>query len=316
MGLHDLETMQEVENAVHGVNSNAIIYGEGWTMGNTIDGSAQANQTQIGKIKPLEGAIGGIAVFNDAIRDGLKGSVFMTESKGYISGAGAGTFPGVLFGIRGGSGTGAGWKVNNSMVVNYMSAHDNNTLWDKLAISNGDDSIEDRLAMNRLGATILMCSKGAVFFQAGEEMLRSKPKGDGTFDENSYKSSDEINNIRWDVLKEGNIEYGMVEYYKGLIQMRKEFSIFKTNNTAVSGKTITDGGGRATVSIDNHMGGKALMVMNPTGEEMTYTIDASWNMICNGSVAGAESLGVVSGEITIPAYSAVVLVNDWVINNK
>ena len=316
MGLHDLETMQKVENAVHGVNSNAIIYGEGWTMGNTIDGSAQANQTQIGKIKPLEGAIGGIAVFNDAIRDGLKGSVFMTESKGYISGAGAGTFPGVLFGIRGGSGTGAGWKVNNSMVVNYMSAHDNNTLWDKLAISNGDDSIEDRLAMNRLGATVLMCSKGAVFFQAGEDMLRSKPKGDGTFDENSYKSSDEINNIRWDVLKEGNIEYGMVEYYKGLIQMRKEFSIFKTNNTAVSGKTITDGGGRATVSIDNHMGGKALMVMNPTGEEMTYTLDASWNMICNGSVAGAESLGVVSGEITIPAYSAVVLVNDWVINNK
>ena len=58
------------------------------------------------------------------------------------------------------------------------------------------------------------------------------------------------------------------------------------------------------------------MVMNPTGEEMTYTLDASWNMICNGSVAGAESLGVVSGEITIPAYSTVVLVNDWVINNK
>ena len=316
MGLHDLQTMQEVENAVHGVNPNAIIYGEGWTMGHTIDGSAQANQTQIGKIKPLEGAIGGIAVFNDAIRDGLKGSVFMIESKGYISGAGAGTFPGVLFGIRGGSGTGAGWKVNNSMVVNYMSAHDNNTLWDKLAISNGNDSVEDRLAMNRLGATILMCSKGAVFFQAGEEMLRSKPKADGTFDENSYKSSDEINNIKWDVLKEGNIEYGMVKYYKGLIQMRKAYSIFTTNNTAVSGGAIKDAGGRATVSIDNHMGGKAFMIFNPTGEEMTYTLDASWNMICNGSVAGAESLGVVSGEITIPAYSAVVLVNDWVLNNK
>ena len=87
MGLHDLETMKEVEAAVHAINPEAIIYGEGWTMGSTIDGSPMANQSNISKITPLEGAIGGIAVFNDAIRDGLKGSVFPSDSKGYISGA-------------------------------------------------------------------------------------------------------------------------------------------------------------------------------------------------------------------------------------
>ena len=315
MGLHDLATMQKVENAVHGVNPEAIIYGEGWTMGNTIDGSAQANQTNISKIVPLDGAIGGIAVFNDAIRDGLKGSVFMSDSPGYISGGGSGTFAGVLFGIRGGSGTGASWSVKNAMVINYMSAHDNNTLWDKLAISNPDDSIEDRMAMNRLGATVLFISKGAVFFQAGEEMLRSKPTEDGDFDENSYKSSDEVNNIRWDLLKEGNIEYEMAQFYKGLIQMRKAYSIFTTNNTAVSGQTIAKGNGRATVTIDNHMGGKAFIIMNPTAEAMTYELDGSWHMLSDGSTAGAESLGVVSGEITIPAYSAIVLVNDWIISH-
>ncbi|MBQ8414946.1 MAG: type I pullulanase [Clostridia bacterium] len=315
MGLHDLATMQKVENAVHAVNPEAIIYGEGWTMGNTIDGSAQANQTQISKIVPLEGALGGIAVFNDAIRDGLKGSVFMTDSKGYISGAGAGTFPGVLFGIKGGSGTGASWKVKNAMVINYMSAHDNNTLWDKLAISNPDNTVEERLAMNRLGATILFISNGAVFFQAGEEMLRTKPTEDGGFDENSYKSSDEVNNIKWDVLKEGNIEYDMVEFYKGLIRMRKAHSIFTTNNSAIIGSTIENGGGKAYVEIDNHRGGKAFILLNPTAEEMTYELNGTWNMVCNGSVAGAESLGTVSGEITVPAYSAIVLVNDWVMNN-
>ena len=69
MGLHDLATMQEVENAVHAINPEAIIYGEGWTMGSTIDGSPMANQGQISKIEPLEGAIGGIAVFNDTIRE-------------------------------------------------------------------------------------------------------------------------------------------------------------------------------------------------------------------------------------------------------
>ena len=70
MGLHDLETMKEVEAAVHAVNSEAIIYGEGWTMGATIDSSPQANQSNISQIKPTGDAIGSVAVFNDAIRDG------------------------------------------------------------------------------------------------------------------------------------------------------------------------------------------------------------------------------------------------------
>ena len=308
MGLHDLATMQKVENAVHAINPEAIIYGEGWTMGSTIDGSAMANQSQISKIEPLEGAIGGIAVFNDAIRDGLKGSVFNVTTKGYISGNGAGSFPSVLFGIRGGSGAGASWKVNDSMVVNYMSAHDNNTLWDKLQLSNGDDSVEARLAMNRLGATILMISKGTVFFQAGEEMLRTKGG-----DENSYKSSDAVNNIDWSVLKEGSDQYEMMLYYKHLINVRKTYSIFTTVNTAVSATQKEQG--RAVITIDNHIGGKALVITNPTAEAMTYTLNGSWNLVVNGVDAMVDGSVVCSGEITIPANSAIVLVNDYCINN-
>ena len=76
MGLHDLETMRQVEAAVHAINPNAIIYGEGWTMGATGDGSPQANQTNISKIEATNGAAGSISVFNDVIRDGLMGSVF------------------------------------------------------------------------------------------------------------------------------------------------------------------------------------------------------------------------------------------------
>ncbi len=313
MGLHDLATMQEVENAVHAINPEAIIYGEGWTMGSTIDGSPMANQSNISKITPLEGAIGGIAVFNDAIRDGLKGSVFTSDSMGYISGAGSTSFPAVLFGMKGGSGTGASWSVKNSMVVNYMSAHDNNTLWDKLALSNADNTVEERLAMNRLGATILMVSKGTVFFQAGEEMLRTKPKGDGTFDENSYKSSDAINNIDWSVLKEGTNEYNMSEFYKGLIDMRKAYSIFRDSSTAVSGNTISTNG-RAIVTLDDHKGGKVMIIINPTAEEMSYTLSTSYNLLCDGSTVGAQNLGTAEGKITIPAYTAIILANDNILN--
>ena len=307
MGLHDLATMQEVENAVHAINPEAIIYGEGWTMGSTIDGSPMANQGQISKIEPLEGAIGGIAVFNDTIRDGLKGSVFTATSKGYISGNGNGSFPSVLFGIKGGVGTGFSWEVKNGMVVNYMSAHDNNTLWDKLILSNGDNTVEERLAMNRLGATLLMISKGTVFFQAGEEMLRTK---DG--DENSYKSSDAINNIDWSVLKEGSNEYEMMRYYQELIRVRQEYAIFRTLNTAVIANT-SYGEGRVSITLDNHAGGKALIVSNPTGEAMTYNVSGNWHMIVNG-VDVMDAPEAVTGSITVPAYTAVVFVNDACLN--
>ena len=199
MGLHDLATMQRVESGVHTINPNAIIYGEGWNMGATIDGSKQANQSNISEIVPTGDAIGGIAVFNDVIRDGLKGSVFDKTAQGYINGAARLTMPKIIFGIMGGQGIGQGWSVKDGMVVNYMSAHDNNTLWDKLLLSNPNHSEDQRNEMNNLGAAIIMMSRGAAFWQAGEEMLRTK---DG--DENSYKSSDEINNIDWSVLEVGS----------------------------------------------------------------------------------------------------------------
>ena len=307
MGLHDLETMQEVESAVHSVDPEAIIYGEGWTMGSTIDRSPMANQTQISKITPTGNAIGGIAVFNDAIRDGLKGSVFDATSKGYISGAGEASLPSVLFGVRGGTGTGASWTVKNSMVVNYMSAHDNNTLWDKLLLSNPDDSVEARLAMNRLGASMLMISKGTVFFQAGEEMLRTK---DG--DENSYKSNDAINNINWSVLGEGTDEYEMMLFYKSLIEIRKTYDIFTNPVTAVSASTLADG--RVEIVIDNHMGEKALIIANPTAESFDRTLSSEWYMLSDGETVLDGEPVLCEGSVSIGAYSAVILVNGSVIN--
>jgi len=308
MGLHDLETMRQIEATVHAINPNALIYGEGWTMGSTIDGSAQANQSQIDKIKPSEGAGGAVAVFNDAIRDGLKGSVFQAASRGYINGNFKGAALQVKFGIAGGSiNAGTGWRVSKNSVINYMSAHDNNTLWDKLALSNPDNTVEERLAMNRLGAAIVMISHGTPFWQAGEEMLRTKPKADGTFDENSYKSSDEINNINWEVLVPGSNEYEMMRYYQGLIAMRKAVSLF----TAQSGVAVSFAdlpGGGMIVTFDNHMGGFAKVVINPTEKEDSFTLNGDWNLLATGTQAGSKTIRVDSGEVKIPARSILVYV--------
>ena len=105
----------------------------------------------------------------------------------------------------------------------------------------------------------------------------------------------------------------MAQFYKGLIEMRKAYDIFRTNNTAVSGATLANGG-RAVVTIDNHMGGKAMIIMNPTAEAMSHSISGSWNVVCDGIQAGAAPIGTASGNVSVPAYSAVVLVNDNLLN--
>ena len=310
MGLHDLQTMQEVETAVHTVNPNAIIYGEGWTMGATIDGSPQANQSNIGQIQASGQAIGAIAVFNDVIRDGLKGSVFEQTAQGYISGAAALKIRAVIFGISGSSGIGQGWSVPDAQVINYMSAHDNNTLWDKLLLSNPDHTDDQRNKMNNLGAAIIMISKGTPFWQAGEEMLRTK---DG--DENSYKSSDAINNIDWSVLKEGNREYETMLYYKGLIEMRKHYDIFTDLSVQiVSAEELSNG--VLAVTFDDGKGGQALALINPHNTALPCAIGGEWNLIADATRAGAEVLARESGTATVEAIGVRIYVNDALVDNN
>ena len=304
MGLHDVQTMQEVESAVHAVNPKAIIYGEGWTMGATIDGSDQANQSNISKIQATNKGIGAVAVFNDAIRDGLKGSVFEKTGKGYINGQPAANVRKVIFGIKGGAGTGAGWAVQDSMVINYMSAHDNNTLWDKLLLSNPDASDDQRNKMNNMGAAIVMISKGTPFWQAGEEMLRTKGG-----DENSYKSSDAVNNIDWSVLQEDSREYKTMLYYKGLIEMRKAFSIFTDNNVQVVSAEET-GSGILAVTFDDGKGGQALVLINPQNTGLPFTLEGEWNLVADASAAGSEVLARESGSVTVEGIGVRIYLND------
>ena len=304
MGLHDLETMQKIESAVHTINPNAIIYGEGWTMGSTVNGSAQANQGNIAKIVPTGDAIGGIAVFNDVMRDATKGSAFEKTGKGYINGAANSTnLSKIIFSIRGGKGIGQGWSVENAMVINYMSAHDNNTLWDKLLLSNPSDKDDARNKMNNLGAAILMIAKGTPFWQAGEEMLRTK---DG--DENSYKSSDSINNIDWSVLKEDSREYKTMLYYKGLIEMRKAYGIFTDINAKVEYEEL--GSKVAVIRFDDGKGGKAMAVLNPHSQELPCELDGEWNLVGDGDRAGAEIILRESGSVKVDGISARIYVND------
>lgn len=296
MGLHNVASMQAVEQAVHAINPKAIIYGEGWTMGSTVDGSAQANQTNIKQITATEGAAGAIAVFNDVIRDGLKGSVFNAASTGYISGnASNDVLAKLQFALKGSKTSGQGWTVQNAGVINYISCHDNLTLWDKLLASCPNAAQDDMLAMQRLGAAIVFAAPGTPFMQAGEEMLRTKGG-----DENSYKSPDAVNNLDWDALVPGSDAYQMVQYYKALIALRKGSAILRAQTgVAVTVKSVGTAGAM-TVSFDNHSGHEMVLLLNPTTASVDMTLSATYNVLLgDGETA--------SGTVAVPARSAIIL---------
>jgi pullulanase len=158
--------------------------------------------------------------------------------------------------------------------------------------------------MNKLGAAILMISKGTPFWQAGEEMLRTKGG-----DENSYKSSDEVNNIDWSVLQDGTMEYETMLYYKGLIEMRKAFPIFTNPSTKVTNVEELKSG-MSIITFDDGNGGQALVVLNPHSTTLPYTLEGQWHLVADATRAGSAVLDTHTGSQNATGISASVYVND------
>ncbi|KAG5533135.1 hypothetical protein RHGRI_027377 [Rhododendron griersonianum] len=75
--------------------------------------------------------------------------------------------------------------------VNYVSAHDNETLFDIVTLKTPIEmSIDERCRLNHLATSIIALSQGIPFFHAGDEMLRSK-----SLDRDSYNSGDWFNRL-------------------------------------------------------------------------------------------------------------------------
>ena len=302
MALHDVETMQEIEKAVHAVNPHALLYGEGWTGGTTpLRESLRATQANIRKIEASEGAAGGVAVFNDATRDGLKGSVFNVKEQGYISGnASAANAQNVVFGLTGGEKNKLiSWYVKRHEVVNYMACHDNHTLFDRLLASAGESSPESRLQMNRFGTGIIMISQGIPFFLAGEELLRTK-NGDG----NSYASSDEVNNIRWDVLVPGSGEMAMRDYYRALISLRKKNDFICHGE--VTCEVLDDN--RILVQYTQNGSLAALALINPNpGPAKLELPEGEWQLLMHAEKVDADGAETVTGAVETPGRTVTLV---------
>ena len=223
MGIIDLETIKTIRAELDIANPGLLLYGEGWAA----DKSPMPEYSRA--VKNNIPQLVGIAGFNDDFRDALKGNHGSKKSKGFVSGIELSEEP-IKFGIVGAINhpqisfdfiktLNYAWANEPTQCVNYVSCHDNYTLWDKLKMSRSKATDRELRKMAKLAGAFILTSQGIPFLHSGVEFCRTK-NGNG----NSYKSPDSVNQIDWNRKKE---YYDVFEYYQKLIRLRKNHPAFR-----------------------------------------------------------------------------------------
>lgn len=322
MALHDVETMNALADNLYEIDPTILIYGEPWMGGTSpLPLSEQAGKNNIVNLND-------VAAFNDVSRDALKGSVFSASDGAWIQGKGlAANFEGLKYGIVGGINHidvdfVGGWHLDPEKIVNYASAHDNNTLFDKLVLTGFSVTrdIEILKQMQIQANAIVLTSQGVPFIHAGAEFMRSKPLPTGGYDHNSYESPDSVNQLRWDRKAQFN---DVFEYYKSLIYIRKAYEHFRmtdpqlinsrlqfldTNQTysAIAYRIVGMDDSEPEVIVI-HSG------FNPNGglTQVTLPQNKQYHVLTfTGDSDPINGLDVISGEAFVPARTTMILTTE------
>ena len=306
MGIHDITTMQQVRAELTKIDPTIIILGEGWNMGDILPSAQKAAQINASSLP-------GISMFNDQIRDSLKGSVFDSGDRGWATGKYA-SIDGVKAGIVGNIlfdrfVNGVWTTLDPGQSVNYVEAHDNLSLYDKLKASKRGSSEALLGTYHRLATSVAILAQGMPFIQAGQEFLRSK-----NGDENSYKSSDAVNSLKWNS-RATNI--ASVNYYKALFAIRKAHPAFRMDTAAAVKANLTFLNVVDPLigySINGQAAGDSwntiVVIHNPTTTAKTITLPSSgdWNVVVSGAKASTTPLSTLKGvsTVSVPALSTFV----------
>lgn len=328
MGVHDIETMQQIRAEVNKIDPSIYIYGEGWSAGSCaypVDKLAMKANTQ---------QLNGIGAFSDDMRDALRGP-FSDDHKGALLAGIPGEEESLKFGIVGGIAhpqvdmtkvnyDKKPWTNNPTEQISYVSCHDDMCLVDRLKASIPsltDKNIPEKertaelIRIDQLAQTAVFTSQGVPFILSGEEMLRDK-KGV----HNSYNSPDSINHLDWNNLQ----RYPQLfTYYKNLIQLRKNHPAFRLATgdkvrqhleflPAVNSKDVKQDClvGFLLKDLQEIDAWKTIVVIynfNKEAKEMAIPEGNYTIACCNGAIDEA-GLGEVSGkEVLVDGQSALIL---------
>lgn len=314
MGVIDMETMNQIRKKLDEFRPGILLYGEGWTADKSpLDKKYRAVKENVTKLDR-------IAVFNDEIRDALKGDNFNSQSIGFVSGltlreeqvkfgmVAACFHPQIIYDFV--ESSKEAWAAEPCQCINYASCHDNYTLYDKLKLSSPNATEEEIKKMICLTAAIIITSQGIPFLHAGIEMGRTKQG-----EHNSYKSSDLINKIDWNRKNEYAETF---EYFKKLIELRKTHSAFKMHSSEQIRQHLRFSDhyqpGIISYSLIDHANGdqwkKILLIFNGNKKAIKFPLSPNdnWKIIardqqinCNGIKNYSET------QITVPGISMLML---------
>ena len=312
MGVHDIETMNAIRKAVNDIDPTIFIYGEGWSAG-----ACAIPNEQLG-IKANIPQMPTIAAFSDEIRDALRGPFSDDKQPAFLAGL-AGHKESIKFGIAGAIShpqvdmtkvnySKEPWATEPTQMISYVSCHDDMCLVDRLQSSIPGITTEELIKLDLLAQTAVFTSQGVPFMLSGEELLRNK-KGV----HNSFESPDSINQLNWDNLK----QYPQVfNYYKNLIQLRKNHPAFRLGNADLVRKHlefIDTPENVVAFRLKNYAGRddwrNIIVVLNANKEPMELTIpDGHYTIVCCDGTINENGLGTIIGsKAIVDAQSALIL---------
>jgi len=305
MGLMDIETINEVTAALKAIDPTIIVIGEGWNMGSLPD-DQKANQINIAKLN-------NVAHFNDQIRDGLKGSVFNATDTGWATGkvsAASDIFAGIVGNIDYSAAFLTKWTTTApGQSVNYVEAHDNLTLADKLSASVKGVSPAGVAQLSQFASSVAFLSQGVPFLQAGQEFLRSKNGND-----NSYNADDATNSLKWST----KVKYvATTKYYQGLFALRAAHPAFRMSTTAQVKANLKFIKSPSNV-IAYTLNGKAVkdaattivVIHNPNAAAAAVTLPnkKKWSIVVKGGVAGTKTIeSITAAKVNVAGQTTMVL---------
>ena len=312
MGIHDIETMNDIRTELNKINPDILVYGEGWSAGSC------AYPEEKRAVKTHVSQMPGIAAFSDEMRDALRGP-FSDDKKGAFLASITGSEESLKFGIAGAIAhpgvdmtrvnySKTPWATEPTQMIGYVSCHDDMCLVDRLRASIPDIDADELMRLDKLAQTVVFTSQGIPFMLAGEEMLRDK-KGV----HNSYNSPDSINALNWDNL---NRYPQLYLYYKGLIQLRRHHPAFRLGTAELVRKHLEFLPTQDCLVgfvLKNHAGGDSwkniFVFLNGNREAREVTLPAGnyVTIACDG-VINEQGLGEEhGGTIMVDGQSALIL---------
>jgi len=315
MGILDLETMKTIRKELDITNQGLFLYGEGWAA----DQSPMPEHLRA--VKNNIPQLTGIAGFNDDFRDALKGNHGSKKSKGFVSGlalneesvkfgiVGAINHPQIDFGFI--ETLKHGWATEPSQCINYVSCHDNYTLWDKLKMSSPKATDNELRKMVKLAGALILTSQGVPFLHAGVDFCRTK-NGNG----NSYKSSDSVNQIDWNRKEE---YHDVFKYYQKLIQLRKNHPAFRMTSaeqirTNLNFCTQYEMG-VVSYCIDGKSAGDSwenvIIIFNAKNDEVSIPLpEGNYQITAKGDKINDTGLGeFVTNKVVVEGISMLILIH-------